>query len=74
MDSERLNQLLRQVRAEAGICQAELAERLGRRQSFVSKYELGQRRLDLIQLMAVCQAVGITATEFVTRFENGEHV
>ena len=61
--------LLRQLREEAGLRQVELAERLNRHQSFVSKYEAGQRRLDLIELRAVAGALGISLVEVVRRFE-----
>ena len=61
--------LLRQLREEAGLRQVELAERLDRHQSFVSKYEAGQRRLDLIELRAVTGALGVSLAELVRRFE-----
>ena len=61
--------LLRQLREEAGLRQVELAERLNRHQSFVSKYEAGQRRLDLIELRAVAAALGVRLVELVKRFE-----
>ena len=64
-----LQSLLRQVRIEAGLRQVELADRLGLPQSFVSKYEAGQRRLDLVELSAVCAAIGISLETFVRRFE-----
>jgi transcriptional regulator with XRE-family HTH domain len=65
----RLQALLREVRTEAGLRQADLAERLGQPQSFVSKYESGERRLDILELREVCQAVGISFQEFVRRLE-----
>jgi transcriptional regulator with XRE-family HTH domain len=34
-------------------------------QSFVSKYEIGERRLDMLDIRAICEAVGITLEEFV---------
>lgn len=49
--------------------QSELAEILNQSQSFVSKYESGERRLDLLELWQICQALNITLTEFVTEFE-----
>jgi len=64
-----LLRLLRQVRREAGLRQVDLAQRLGQPQSFVSKYESGERRLDLLEVDAVCKAVGISVVEFVRRFE-----
>ena len=41
---------LKQARLEAGLAQIEVAERLGRTQSYVSKIESGQRRFDVLQL------------------------
>jgi transcriptional regulator with XRE-family HTH domain len=68
-ESEKLAALLRTVRAEAGLTQAEVAERLDMPQSFVSKYESGERRLDLIELRQICKALGMTLADFVRRFE-----
>jgi transcriptional regulator with XRE-family HTH domain len=61
--------LLRQIRDEAGLTQVELAEAMGRPQSFVSKVERGERRLDLLQLRELCQACDVSLTAFVRRFE-----
>jgi transcriptional regulator with XRE-family HTH domain len=61
--------LLREVRTEADLTQVEMARSLGVPQSFVSKYESGERRLDLLELQQVCQALGITLEGFVKRFE-----
>jgi transcriptional regulator with XRE-family HTH domain len=68
-ESEKFVALLRSVRTQAGLTQAELAERLDLPQSFVSKYESGERRLDLIELRQICKALGISLVEFVRRFE-----
>jgi transcriptional regulator with XRE-family HTH domain len=46
-----------------------LAKKLGKPQSFVSKYESGARRLDLLELRDVCRAMGISVGDFVRRFE-----
>ena len=67
IDKEALLDALREVRSEVGITQAELAARLGRPQSFVSKYESGERRLDLVELSEVCVALGISLESFVSR-------
>ncbi len=64
-----LQEALPQLRIGAGLRQNEVAERLNKPQSFVSKYESGERRLDLIELRQVCEAVGIRLAEFVNRFE-----
>jgi transcriptional regulator with XRE-family HTH domain len=68
-DQRQLQSLLRQLRHAAGMRQADLAERLGQPQSFVSKYESGERRLDLLELRRVCQEIGISLEDFVRRFE-----
>ncbi|MFT5290601.1 MAG: DNA-binding XRE family transcriptional regulator [Planctomycetota bacterium] len=64
-------QLLRTVREEKGLTQVGLADTLGKPQSFISKIESGERRLDLVELREVCRALGITLTTFVERFEAG---
>jgi ppGpp synthetase/RelA/SpoT-type nucleotidyltranferase len=46
----------------------DLAERLKKPQSFVSKYESGERRLDLVELNEVCDKIGIRLMTFVRRF------
>ncbi len=71
----RLNQrkkllaLLRGVRVEAGLTQSELASRLGRDQTFISKYESGERRLDILELREVCQVIGIDFVAFIRRLD-----
>ncbi len=68
MKKARLSALLRQVRLDANLTQIQLAEKIGQTQSYVSKYESGEQRLDLIELEAVCKAVGISLTDFVERY------
>ena len=65
----RLVSLLREIRIEAGLTQVELAMHIGRDQTFVSKYERGQRRLDVLEVREICQVVGISLEEFVKRLE-----
>lgn len=55
----KLRQALVAAREAAGLTQATLAQRLGRSQSFVAKYELGERRLDVIDYVAVCRVLEI---------------
>lgn len=64
-----LKELLRELRTEIGLRQTELAERLGEPQSFVSKYETGERRLDILELREICKALRIPLSEFVERLE-----
>jgi transcriptional regulator with XRE-family HTH domain len=60
--------LLRQTRLDAGLTQVDVAKRLGKPQSFVSNYETGERRLDLLELEAVCLVLGISVVDFVRRY------
>ncbi len=68
-DQELLLSLLRAIREEKGLHQTDVADALGCNQSFVSKYEAGARRLDLLELKKVCDAIGVELTEVVRRFE-----
>lgn len=64
-----LCRLLREKRESAGLTQVDIAERLDETQSYVSKCERGDRRVDLVQLRHFCKAIGITLAEFVAEFE-----
>ena len=66
--------LLRQARLDAGLRQADVAQRLGKPQSFVSNYESGERRLDLLELEMVCKALDVELLEFVRRFSRADQV
>lgn len=67
---EKLHKLLKRIRQDQGIRQVELAEKLGVPQSFVSKYESGDRRLDILELRQVCDAIGISLEKFIQELEN----
>jgi len=56
---KKLQQALLEARKKANLSQVELALRLKRPQSFVSKYERGERRLDVIEFRQVAVALGI---------------
>jgi transcriptional regulator with XRE-family HTH domain len=66
---ERLQELLRQTRMDAGLTQGDVARQLKQPQSFVSKYESGERRLDVIELRQICGILGISLAKFVEKFE-----
>ncbi|HEX9775337.1 MAG TPA: helix-turn-helix transcriptional regulator [Actinomycetota bacterium] len=66
---DRLLTLLRERRLAAGLRQQDIADRLRRPQSFVSKYETGERRLDILELREICVALGITLSTFVRELE-----
>jgi transcriptional regulator with XRE-family HTH domain len=61
--------LLRQARKAAGITQVQMAERLAQTQSWISKCERGERRLDIIEVRAFCEVIGIPLPEFSERLE-----
>ncbi|QDT27869.1 Helix-turn-helix domain protein [Gimesia panareensis] len=65
-----LLRLLKETRKQLKVSQVELAKRLGQSQSFVSKCERGERRMDIIQLRTICHALGTTLPEFVKALES----
>lgn len=71
-EHRRLCAALRRYRVSAGLLQVELASRLDVPQSFVSKYESGQRRLDLVELRQICDAVGVSLAELVGEMDRSE--
>ena len=66
---EVLLRLLREARERSGLTQVELAERLSQTQSYVSKIERGDRRLDVVQLRTILGVLGIRLADFVELFE-----
>jgi transcriptional regulator with XRE-family HTH domain len=65
-----LLQLLREQREAAGLRQVDVAERLGVHQSYVSKIEAGERRIDVLELREMCLAVGGDLPTFVESLES----
>ena len=49
----------------AGLTQRQLSSQLGRPQSFVSKYENGERRLDFIEVLDICALIHADPNELV---------
>ena len=58
---------LRRAREEAGLTQAQVAKKVGRPQTWVSKCELGERRVDFVELEDLAVACGKTLAYFGTR-------
>ena len=69
-EQKKLQALLRQLRISSGLRQVDLAQRLGVQQSFVSKYESGERRLDWLEVRGVCRVLGVSLQDFVKRLED----
>ena len=61
--------LLKKAREDAGVTQVGLAAALKRSQSFVSKVERGETRLDIIQVRMVLAALGMSLTDFTRELE-----
>ncbi len=68
-EKQQLQELLRELRDAADLRQIDLAKRLGRPQSFVSKYESGEKNLDFLEVREVCEALGVSLVEFARQFE-----
>jgi transcriptional regulator with XRE-family HTH domain len=67
----QFRQLLIEARNAAALTQAGLAKRLSRPQSFVSKFERGERRLDVIEFLDIAEAIGIDPYKFLSKV--GKH-
>lgn len=62
--------LLINARKEAGLTQAELACKLDRPQSYISKYECGERRLDVIEFLEIVENLDIDAPGLIRTLQN----
>jgi transcriptional regulator with XRE-family HTH domain len=60
--------LLKELRLAKDLTQTQVAERLRLPQSYVSKYETGERRLDFVETVFVCEALGTSLQEFAAAF------
>lgn len=69
METRVLLNVLKELRAEAGLTQAQCSKALGRPQSFMSDVERGVRRLDLVQMRDLCNVFGVGLRTMVRRFE-----
>jgi transcriptional regulator with XRE-family HTH domain len=68
---DKFQLLLIQARKTAGLTQVELAERLRKPQSYVSKFERGERRLDVIEFLEVAEALQIDPLRFLKNLNSG---
>jgi len=58
-----------EARSDAGYSQAQLAQRIGKPASFVGKYELGERRLDVVELLVVLRGLGADSVKLLAELE-----
>ena len=68
-DYKQLIEHLKKARKKSRLTQIELGKRLGTDQSYVSKIERLQRRLDIIELKLICEALHIDFPKFIRSFE-----
>jgi transcriptional regulator with XRE-family HTH domain len=66
----RFLSVLKQARIEAGLTQSETARRLGKPQSFVSKCESGERRVDVVEFLRFCRVLAVDPAKILRKLEN----
>jgi|WetSurMetagenome_2_1015567.scaffolds.fasta_scaffold683930_2 transcriptional regulator with XRE-family HTH domain len=68
----RLQEALIAARRGQNLTQVEVAKRLGKPQSFVSKYESGERRLDVVEFIEVCTVLNIRPLTIIKKLESND--
>jgi len=66
---ELFQKALADARLEKGLTQSEVAARLRKPQSYVSKYESGERRLDVIEFLEVCEAMSVSPHSILKKIQ-----
>ena len=64
---EQFRRALVEARKKAGLSQTQLADKLSRPQSFISKFERGERRLDVIEFRRISAAIGVDPLRFLRK-------
>lgn len=62
---QELRRLLTEARRNAGLTQTQVADKLKRPQSFISKWEGAQRHLDIVEFLALCDALNVSAIDVI---------
>lgn len=60
------------ARQKNNLTQQEVASRIGKQQSYVSKYESGERRLDVVEFLDVCKALGVKPISILKRLDTDD--
>ena len=71
-DYRRFCRMLVEEWQKAGLSQQVVADRLGKPQTYVSKCERGERRLDVVEFLKVAEAIGFNPARFIARLAEGE--
>jgi len=67
-----LQYLLVEARKAKGLTQADVADALGKPQSFVAKYENGERRVDVVEFVDIAVALEVSAAEILSKIESAD--
>ena len=67
-DYQLLISLLKEARRKVTVSQVDLATRLGTTQTFISKVERGERRLDVVELVEIFEALNIAPEAWMKKF------
>ena len=68
---ELFRKLMIEARERSGLTQVQVAAALGRPQSFISKYERGDRRLDFSEFVEIAEVLGVDTAAFLAAYRNG---
>lgn len=61
--------LLKSYREQKSITQVELAARLDKPQSYISKFESGERRLDFVEVLEICEVIGVEPEQLISDYQ-----
>ena len=67
---QAFSRVLTEARKKSGLTQAEVADRLGKPQSFVAKIEAGERRIDVVELLAISSALNVEPEKLISALKN----
>jgi len=67
---ERFQEMLVEVRKKSGLSQQEVADRLGRPQTYVSKCERGTRRMDIVEFLEMADVIGLDPVAFIKKLRS----
>jgi transcriptional regulator with XRE-family HTH domain len=65
----KLTELLLEARQTAGLTQQEVADRLETHQSYIAKVEKGERRIDVVELVQLARAIGVSSASLTKKIE-----